>query len=322
VPGSKTEKFVANNYQNEYAGIASLRSATATSDNSVYAELGLRMGTKNIARTAHRLGVRTPISTNPAMTLGGLREGLTPLEMAYAYSTIANRGERVTGTLAPDERGPVAIESVKGDGIDDTDKPRGKRVFSTQVGDTAQQLLAGVIQSGTGRAAQIGEFAAGKTGTTENYGDAWFVGFNKELTVAVWVGYANKLKPMLTEFHGSEVAGGTFPAEIWHDFMTNWIGIRDRRDAAKGKKHKEVPVPTTAVPSGPIPPAEQSAPAPNQQQTTAPAGGTTGGGTGNQTPKQPQAPQKPTPTPAPAPTPQPQGGGGGGTGGGAGAPPG
>ncbi|HEX4759459.1 MAG TPA: transglycosylase domain-containing protein [Thermoleophilaceae bacterium] len=322
VPGSKTEKFVANNYQNEYAGIASLRSATATSDNSVYAELGLRMGTKNIARTAHRLGVRTPISTNPAMTLGGLKEGVTPLEMAYAYSTIANRGERVTGTLAPDERGPVAIESVNGDGIDDKDKPRGKRVFSTQVGDTAQQLLAGVIQSGTGRAAQIGEFAAGKTGTTENYGDAWFVGFNKELTVAVWVGYANKLKPMETEFHGSEVAGGTFPAEIWHDFMTSWIGIRDRRDAASGKKHKDVPVPTTAVPSGPIPPAEQSAPAPDQQQTTAPAGGTTGGGTGNQTPKQPQAPQKPTPTPAPAPTPQPQGGGGGGTGGGAGAPPG
>jgi penicillin-binding protein 1A len=319
VPGSKTEKFVANNYQDQYAGIASLRTATATSDNSVYAELGLRMGTRRIARTAHRMGVRTPISTNPAMTLGGLKEGVTPLEMAYAYSTIANKGERVTGTLAPEGRGPVAIESVKGAGIDDKNEHRGKRVFSKQVGETAQQLLAGVITSGTGRAAQIGEFAAGKTGTTENYGDAWFVGFNDQLTVAVWVGYADKLKPMETEFNGSQVAGGTYPAEIWHDFMTSWIGIRDRRDAASGKKHEQQPVPTSPVPSGPIPPAEQSVPAEGQQQATTPQTG--GGQTGTQTPKQPQKPKQPAPTPVPSPQPQPQPPAGGG-GGGAGAPPG
>ena len=68
-----------------------------------------------------------------------------------------------------------------------------------------------MVQGGTGTAAQIGEFAAGKTGTTENYGDAWFVGFNKELTVAVWVGYADKVRPMETEYHGGPVAGGTYP---------------------------------------------------------------------------------------------------------------
>jgi penicillin-binding protein 1A len=321
VPGSKTEKFVANNYENEYAGIASLRAATASSDNSVYAELGLKMGTKKIARTAHRMGIRTPISTNPAMTLGGLKEGLTPLELAYAYSTIADDGMRVSGTMAPGGRGPVSIEKVEGQGVDDKNERKGKRVFSKQVGQTAQQLLSGVITSGTGKAAAIGEFAAGKTGTTENYGDAWFVGFNKELTVAVWVGYADKLRPMETEFHGSQVAGGTFPAEIWHDFMTSWIGIRDRRDAESGKKRHEQSQPTTPVPSGPIPPAEQApAPAPTQQ---APQNGT-GGGTGQTPSKTPQQPQKqlaPAPTPAPAPQPQPQGGGGG-AGGGAGAPPG
>jgi penicillin-binding protein 1A len=316
VPGSKTEKFVANNYEDEYAGVASLRAATATSDNSVYAELGLKMGTKRIARMAHKMGVRTPISTNPAMTLGGLKEGLTPLELAYAYSTIANKGERVSGSLAPDGRGPVAIESVEGQGVDDKNQHKGKRVFSKQVGETAQQLLAGVITSGTGRAAQIGEFAAGKTGTTENYGDAWFVGFNAEYTVAVWVGYADKLKPMETEFHGGQVAGGTYPAEIWHDFMTSWIGIRDRRDAESGKKRHEETTPSTPAPSGPIPPAEQAAPAetpsqqaPQQDGVQAPA------------PKQPPKQPQPAPTPAPAPTPQPQGGGGG-AGGGAGAPPG
>ena len=89
-----------------------------------------------------------------------------------------------------------------------------------------------MVSSGTGKAAQIGEFAAGKTGTTENYGDAWFVGFNEELTVAVWVGYRTGSQPMETEYHGEPVAGGTFPAEIWHDFML----ACDRRSATSGAR--------------------------------------------------------------------------------------
>ena len=98
-------------------------------------------------------------------------------------------------------------------------------------------MLQGVIDHGTGHDAQIGEFAAGKTGTTENYGDAWFVGFNKELTVAVWVGYPDSLRPMKTEYGGSPVAGGTFPANIWRNFMEQWISIRDRRNEERGKKN-------------------------------------------------------------------------------------
>src|SRR5918993_2472897 len=152
------------------------------------------------------------------MTRGGLKEGVTPLEMAYAYSTIANRGVKVSGSLASSEGGPVAIQKVDGAGKDDENEAQRTRVFPAKVADTAQELLAGVVLGGTGKAAQIGEFAAGKTGTTENYGDAWFVGFNKELTVAVWVGYPDKLQYMETEYHGGEVAGGTFPTEIWHDF--------------------------------------------------------------------------------------------------------
>ena len=189
---------------------------------------------------ARRMGIRTPISTNPAMTLGGLQEGVTPLEMAYAYSTIANNGMRRSGTLAPGEDGPVGVEWVKGQGRDEENKVVNKRVFSPEVAALAQQLLEGVVTSGTGKAAQIGEFAAGKTGTTENYGDAWFVGFNKELTVAVWVGYPDRLTPMQTEYHGEPVAGGTFPAEIWHDLMLAWIGIRDQRlvDAGQGPERR------------------------------------------------------------------------------------
>ena len=111
--------------------------------------------------------------------------------------------------------------------------------MSSKVTDMETEILKSVICCGTGKEAATGGFAAGKTGTTENYGDAWFVGFNKELTVAVWVGYPDKLQPMETEYRGSQVAGGTFPAEIWHDFMTSWIGIRESRDLARLHRRRE-----------------------------------------------------------------------------------
>ena len=311
VPGSKTEKFPVNNYEDSYSGIASLRSATLRSDNSVYAELGLKVGTKRVAALAQRMGIKTRVSDNPAMTLGGLKEGLTPLELAYAYSTIANRGVKVSGSLAASEGGPVAIQKVeRGDEEVAENERERTRVFPANVADTAQQMLAGVVMVGTGKAAQIGEFAAGKTGTTENYGDAWFVGFNKELTVAVWVGYPDKLQYMKTEYHGGEVAGGTFPTEIWHDFMRSWIGIRERRDEESGKKDDEDAETTPSVPTGPSLPQGQGAPAEPEGGQEAP-----------KEPKQrkpstpPQTP-KPSPTPAPAPTPTPAPVPGGGEGGG------
>jgi penicillin-binding protein 1A len=307
--GSPTDRFIVNNYEDRYAGLASVRSATASSDNSVFAELGLKVGTRKIARLARRMGIRTPLSTNPAMTLGGLEEGLTPLELAYAYTAIANKGMRVSGTLAPAHRGPVAIEAVDGDGRDARNEKRSKRVFPPAVGETAQQLLAGVIQGGTGKAAQIGEFAAGKTGTTENYGDAWFVGFNNELTVAVWVGYADQLRPMETEYRGGPVAGGTFPAEIWRDFMTAWMRIREERDAAHAKDEGEVPLVPT-VPATPVP---------SQQQKTAPqapkdedrsAEGKDGGQPApERPPPQQRKPAQPTPQPPPQPSPGGESGG-------------
>jgi len=315
VPGSKTEKFVVNNYEDSYSGVASLRGATTSSDNSVYSEVGLQVGTKRVARLARRMGIKTEISTNPAMTLGGLTEGLTPLELAYAYSTIANKGTRVSGSLASSENGPVAIKSVEGAGRDTKEnEKRATRVFSDSVGETAQDLLAGVVASGTGKAAQISEFAAGKTGTTENYGDAWFVGFNEDLTVAVWVGYPDGLQPMETEYHGGPVAGGTYPAEIWHDLMTAWIGIRDQRRA---EQEAEEGVTEPYVPSDPT--------VPTTPQETIPDDGTEVPDDAPVEPAPDEAPAEPAPepeptpetppTPAPAPTPPPTPGGG--TGGGA-----
>jgi penicillin-binding protein 1A len=323
VPHSPGEKFCPKNYNDAYAGVTTLQNATVTSDNSVYADVGVNIvGTNKIARVAHQMGVRTPLSRNLAMVLGGLKEGVTPLEMAYAYSTLANNGERVWGTMGPSSRSPVAIDKVlDADGhTRDVNHIRHTRAIPYGIAQEAKGILAQVITSGTGKAAQIGEFAAGKTGTTENYGDAWFVGFNKDLTVAVWVGYPDRLKPMLTEYHGGPVAGGTFPAEIWHDFMTAWITIRDARYAAH--HHGKKPETTSTTPTPVVTPTAttpaQSAPVqpqPTPSQAPAP------------TPSPAPAQQTPTPTPTPAPAPQqapaqqpqpapqpPAGGTGGGTG--------
>ena len=109
------ERFVVHNDEGNYTGENTLTGATAFSDNSIYAEVGLEVGTKKIARLAHRMGITTPLSTNPAMTIGGLTVGVTPLDMAHAYETIAHDGRRVTGTLAEDDA-PVGIQEVEAGG--------------------------------------------------------------------------------------------------------------------------------------------------------------------------------------------------------------
>jgi len=309
------ELFDVSNYDDSYLGVASLWSATATSDNSVFAELGMKVKPRRVAALAENMGIRTNVSTNPAMLLGGLKEGVTPLEMAYAYSTIANDGVRVSGDLAPDESGPVAIQSVEQtDGSVRQNKPVRKRVFPAKVGQVAKDMLGLVVSSGTGKAAQVGdEFVWGKTGTTENYGDAWFVGGNDDMTVAIWVGYADKLQPMEFEHGGSPVAGGTYPAEIFHDFMLSWLDMRAERRLARRAKNDEegetgtspaLPVTPTDVPS-----TEQAAPT-----ETAPAdqGGQQRAPTPNQQPQEPAPAPEAPPTPAPPASSPPSGGGGGG----------
>jgi penicillin-binding protein 1A len=243
------EKFVVHNDEAAYSGSNTLTGATTFSDNSIYAEVGLKVGTEKIALLAHRMGITTPLSTNPAMTIGGLTVGVTPLDMAHAYETIAHGGERVTGSMATGGQ-PVGIQEVDAgshtlrDGHHrDTNRVEVKRVLPPEIAQTETQMLQTVIQYGTGKAASIGQFAAGKTGTTSNYGDAWFVGWDSKYTVAVWVGYPEKLVPMLTDFNGQPVMGGTFPALIWHDFLTSALGIDKTRAeaaaaarAASGKK--------------------------------------------------------------------------------------
>ncbi|MEA2382622.1 MAG: penicillin-binding protein [Solirubrobacteraceae bacterium] len=318
VPGG-SDKFVVNNFQNSYSGTNTLAGALTASDNSIFAAVGLQVGTKRIARLARQMGIRTPVSSNPAMTLGGLRQGVTPLDMAHAYETFAADGLRVTGTLGSTRAGPVGIRSVstlpaagRPTRTLAANKPRRRRVLAKATAQTAVGIMETVVQRGTGKRAGLadGTFAAGKTGTTENSGDAWFVGFTDRLTVAVWVGYPDKLKPMLTEFAGKPVEGGTFPALIWHDFMTGANKIIDDRVARERVRKGLPPLPPKTTTTAPTPPPALAPPAPAEggdvpappsQPTTPPAGGTAAPQATPTTPAPTPAPT-PTPTPAPAPT--------------------
>src|SRR5262249_47789722 len=142
-----------------------------------------------------------------------------PLEMARAFSAFANGGRRIDGALLGNR--PRAILSVARDGKTHANAASPQRVLTPGTADLVTSLLQGVVQEGTGRKAQLDDQrpVAGKTGTTENYGDAWFVGYTPQLVTAVWVGYPNRLQPMLTDFNGDPVAGGTYPALIWKAFM-------------------------------------------------------------------------------------------------------
>jgi penicillin-binding protein 1A len=198
-------------YSDTYMGKADLVRATLASDNSIYEQLDLDLGPDKVKATARAMGITSPLYGYPAEGLGGLKYGVSPLEMANAYATIADGGLR---------NRPTAITRVTWpDGhTDQLGKPRRTRVFTDGVTHEATKILQQNIQAGTGTAANIGCPAAGKTGTTDNFRDAWFVGFTPRLSTAVWVGYADKQVEMRS-VHGIAVAGGTFPAQIWGRYM-------------------------------------------------------------------------------------------------------
>jgi membrane peptidoglycan carboxypeptidase len=210
--------WTPHNYEGEYLGPINLVKAISVSDNSVFAQLTKLVGPTNVARTAHRVGITSPLQGVFSIGLG--TQSVNPLEMARAYSTFANGGYRIDGKVFGNEpRAITTIDNAGGDVVY-ANTPVKRRVLSADDANLLTQLLQGVVTSGTGTAAALpDEPVAGKTGTTENYGDAWFVGYTPQLVTAVWVGYPKGLRPMLSEFHGGPVAGGTFPAEIWKTFM-------------------------------------------------------------------------------------------------------
>jgi penicillin-binding protein 1A len=211
--------WYVHNYENSDLGRISLATATEYSDNTVYAQLTQLVGPGAIVRTAKRLGITSPLKNYFAIGLGA--EAVNPLEMARAFSAFANGGRRIDGAAFGNH--PRAISVVRnehGQAVDDN-HPVPRQVLTRQTAAILTSLLENVVTGGTGKQAQLsdGRPVAGKTGTTENYGDAWFVGYTPQLAAAVWVGYPNTLRPMLTEYHGDPVAGGTYPALIWKTFM-------------------------------------------------------------------------------------------------------
>jgi penicillin-binding protein 1A len=254
VPNSAgKEHFIVHNFGNTYSGPITLAEATAISDNSVFSQVGIHVGTLRIARLATRMGIRSFVSHNYAMILGGLKIGVSPLDMAHAYETLATGGLKVSNRILGDSEaqrddpmvqagpGPIGIHSLKcdssacgGRSTDVTNHPQYKRILPAATVAVEKQMLEAVVsQGGTAPMAAIpGVIVAGKTGTTSNYGDAWFVGWTPQLTAAVWVGYPTRLVPMTTAYNGAPVEGGTYPAIIWHNFMVQALQILASEQAA------------------------------------------------------------------------------------------
>jgi penicillin-binding protein 1A len=197
-----------------YQGTVNLRQATVSSDNTVFAQLDLDVGPADVAGTAKSMGITSPLDGIPAEGIGGLRIGVSPLEMADAYATLASGGIH---------RDPVAIERVVflGGDVERPERPRSRRVLSPAVAWEVTRLLRDNITEGTGTAAYTGcAGQAGKTGTTDEYTDAWFAGYQPNLATAVWVGYPESNDISMSSVHGIIVFGGTFPAEIWHSLYS------------------------------------------------------------------------------------------------------
>jgi penicillin-binding protein 1A len=199
-------------YSNSYSGPIPIAQATLRSDNTVFARLTLDIGPENVAKTARAMGIRTKLE--PVASIGLGSNSVSVLEMASAYATLA------AGGVYSQPRAIRMVELPDGNvdaGAGWNDVKR-KRVFSDGVAYEVLKILKANIVGGTGTRANPGYPAAGKTGTTDDFGDAWFAGVTTKASTVVWVGYQNAKIPM-TSVHGIQVAGGTFPAMIWGLFM-------------------------------------------------------------------------------------------------------
>ena len=209
-----------HNYADEAAGTMNLLDATANSVNTIFAQLIAKVGVRNVMAMARQLGVTEPIGSQYfqqacAITLGAV--GFTPLELTDVYATFADGGIH---------HSPQAFESVRGPTGKVIEKltTKGTRVLTPNVSAQLTYALQGVVQHGTGAAANIGRPVAGKTGTAENFQDAWFCGYVPQLVACVWVGYPKGEIPLYNVEGVGQVAGGTLPAEIWKDFMGPAVG--------------------------------------------------------------------------------------------------
>lgn len=255
-----------------------LLDATASSSNTVYAQLMMDLGPQGwaqVAALAGRMGITSPLPANPSLVLG--TSEVSVLDLASAYQTLANRGERLQPQVV------LRVEDADGNTVWEP-AVVAERVLDTQVADAVTTALRGVVRDGTGQAARTRLDAAGKTGTTEDHRDAWFVGYTCDLTVAVWMGFEGRdgqpVGPMLGVRGVEQVTGGSFPAQMWSAFVDR--ATAERADCSL-QSTRQFPgrvlnqdlstVPTTSPPTTTAPaPATTGAPtepAPEPTTTTA-----------------------------------------------------
>ena len=283
IPMGSQAPWVVNTYDHSSAGRITVSAATVRSDNSVYAQLCMDTGPENVVETAQKMGIASPLAAVPSITLG--TEAVNPLEMAVAYATLASGG-----IYHP----PQAIVKVvvPGGKVDWKPKTKGRRVLSAGVAYTVNKILQTNASSGTGAgtAAYTSRPRAGKTGTTDNYVDAWYCGYTPNLSTVVWMGYPGDYDhPM------PGVAGATYGVPMWGKFNQVALAdlpVLDFEYAAmvfkpwKGKYSTMSPSPT----------ASSARPSPTATKTIKPTA----------TPTKTPTPT-PTPTPTKSPTPTPTG---------------
>ena len=285
------EPWTVSNAGDQAAGTMSIENALAGSVNTIFAQVTVEVGPDAVADVAHRMGIRSRLA--PVCSIGLGTSEVTPLEMTSAYATLATRGyyveptaiERVTGPAGEVLQGPLG-------GVDSV----GSMAISTQDADATTRVLQGVIAHGTGTAAGLADRpAAGKTGTAQHATDAWFCGYVPQLVTCVWVGYPDGARPMRNVEGYSEVYGGTIPARIWHDFMSEAtadlpiVGF----PAASYAYYADPPPPPAPSPSAiPVEPTPTATPTPTPEPSSEP------------TPSPPPDPSQ-TPSPPPDPSPSP-----------------
>ena len=214
------EYYVINNYDFVERGEISVREALAESDNTVFVQLAADVGLAKVVRTARALGITSPVEPYPSTAIGGLGTGVSPLEMASAYATFAGGGIH---------RAPYAVERVERVSYGTSEslydhRLTGRRVMTGNQAAVANEVLRGVVEDGTATMfhdldEEIGRPSAGKTGTSNNFADAWYVGYTPRLCTSVWVGYPEGRLSMVGVHGIEEPNGEVMPMDIWSAYM-------------------------------------------------------------------------------------------------------
>ncbi len=241
---------VENFEKADFGASVNLVDATANSVNTVYVQAQLALGAEKVVDLATDAGITSPLEPNASLVLG--TEEVSVLELASAYSTFANRGAHV----AP--RAILEVRRANGTVIDAERTPSSTRVLDRADADVVNHVLRQVMEKGSGTNAKFGKPAAGKTGTTQDFGDAWFVGYTPKLTTAVWMGFPEGNSRKMTSVRGIKVNGGSFPARIFRRYMTeaaknpDYVGDFVAVSKFPGKRlapPKRVVLPTTTTSS-------------------------------------------------------------------------